>query len=314
MKFLRLAALLLTCPSFSFGVNKDLVQMQRDLEAKIDAMQMGLNSKLDTLAGTLTAMQNDTRRTAEQVATLQESMTNSLAKSLTPVAGLSGRVDSVGDEVRSLKDSLAELNTRLERMDAKLTDMKNQIQIIQSPPAAPPPADSNATPPPGSATQGPYPQSGLLPGQTLSSGAAGPAMPPRGMSAEASYTAAMRDMQTGKTDLAYTEFQQFLTYFPNTELAAKAQYYLGEIDYKRGDYNSAIKGFDVVLERYPENPKTADAHLMKAQALLKSNQRGRAVQEFRILVANYPRTEDARQALQQLRSLGVSAGTATSHR
>ncbi len=296
MKFVRLTALLLICSSFSFGVNKDLVQMQRDLEAKIDAMQAGLNTKLDTLAGALSAMQNDTRRTAEQVATLQESVGNSVAKSLTPLQGLSGRMDTVGDEVRSLKDSLAELNTRLERMDAKLTDMKNQIQIIQSPPAAPPPTDPNA------------PQTGL-PGQAPT-GVPGQAAPPRGMSADASYTAAMRDMQTGKMDLAYSEFQQFLTYFPNTELAAKAQYYLGEIDYKRGDYTNAVKGFDLVLERYPENPKTADAHLMKAQALLKSNQRGRAVQEFRILVANYPHTEDARQALQQLRSLGISAGTA----
>jgi tol-pal system protein YbgF len=305
MKFFRLAALLLTCSSFSFAVNKDLVQMQRDLEAKIDAMQAGLNSKLDVLTGTLSAMQSDTRRTAEQVATLQDSVSNSVAKSLTPVAGLSGRVDTVGDEVRSLKDSLAELNTRLERMDAKLTDMKNQIQIIQSPPAAPPPADGNAAAalPPGSSApsaqiQGPTP-----------AGAVGSAAPPRGVSAEASYTAAMRDLQTGKTDLAYNEFQQFLTYFPNTELAARAQYYLGEIDYNRGEYSNAVKSFDAVLERYPENPKTADAHLMKAQALLKSNQRTRAVQEYRVLVTNYPRTENARKALQQLRTLGVSAST-----
>jgi tol-pal system protein YbgF len=305
MKFLRLAALLLSCSSFSFAVNKDLIQMQRDLEARIDAMQAGLNSKLDVLTGTLTAMQSDTRRTAEQVATLQEAVANSVAKSLTPVAGLSGRVDTVGDEVRSLKDSLSELNTRLERMDAKLTDMKNQIQILQNPPAAPPTADPNAAvPPPGSA-----PQSGSLSGQTPVGGA-GVALPPRGMSAETSYTAAMRDLQTGKTDLAYTEFQQFLTYFPDTELAARAQYYLGEIEYNRGEYSNAIKSFDKVLERYPENPKTADAHLMKAQALLKSNQRTRAVQEFRILVANYPRTENARKALQQLRALGASAATA----
>jgi tol-pal system protein YbgF len=309
MKFIRLAALLLTCSSFSFAVNKDLIQMQRDLEARIDAMQAGLNSKLDVLTGTLGAMQGDTRRTAEQVATLQESVANSVAKSLTPVAGLSGRVDGVGDEVRSLKDSLAELNTRLERMDAKLTDMKNQIQILQSPPAAPPPGDPNAAaPPPGAA-----PQSSQLQGPAPVA-QVGPALPPRGMSAEASYTAAMRDLQTGKTDLAYTEFQQFLTYFPNTELAARAQYYLGEIDYNRGDYTTAVKSFDTVLERYPENPKTADAHLMKAQALLKSNQRTRAVQEYRVLVTNYPRTENARKALQQLRTLGVSASSTTSKR
>jgi tol-pal system protein YbgF len=294
MKLLRFAALLLTCSSFSFAVNKDMVQMQRDLEAKIDAMQAGLNTKLDTLTGTLQAMQNETRRTAEQVATIQESVNNSVAKSLAPVAGLGGRVDSMGDEVRSLKDTLGELSGRLERMDAKLTDLKNQLQIMQSPPAAPAGAPTAS------------PQGALTPNQ-FPGGPSGIVTPPVGVSADASYTAAMRDLQTGKTDLARSEFQQFLTYFPNTELAAKAQYYLGEIDYNRNDYANAVKNFDLVLERYPENPKTADAHLMKAQALLKSGQRARAVQEFRVLVSNYPRTEDSRKALQQLRSLGAGS-------
>ncbi len=64
----------------------------------------------------------------------------------------------------------------------------------------------------------------------------------------------MRDLQTGKSDLAYNEFQQYLTYFPNTEFAARAQYYLGEIDCDRANYPNAIHNFDLVLERYPENP------------------------------------------------------------
>jgi tol-pal system protein YbgF len=130
------------------------------------------------------------------------------------------------------------------------------------------------------------------------------------MSADKSFTDALRDLQTGKTDLAYNEFQQYITYFPNTEYAANSQYYIGEIDYNRGNYTGAVKAFDAVLEHYPSNPKTSDAHLMKAYALLKSNQRNKAVQEFRVLVAKYPNSDNSRKALQQLRSLGVSAATA----
>jgi len=124
------------------------------------------------------------------------------------------------------------------------------------------------------------------------------------MSADKSYNDAATDLQTGKTDLAYSEFQQYLTYYPNTELAANAQYYLGEIDYNRSHYPAAVKAFDAVLEHYPNNPKTSDAHLMKAYALLKSNQKTRAVQEFRVLVAKYPNSDNARRALQQLRAIG----------
>jgi tol-pal system protein YbgF len=301
MKFVRLAGLLLTCSSFSFAVNKDLVAMQRDLEDRITAVQQSINSKLDTLTGIVQAMQSDTRRTADQVAALQDTVTNGVAKSLAPVNGMSSKVEAMGDDVRSLKDALADLSSRLERMDAKMTDLKNQLQIIQNPPAAPGAAA------PGSAPTG------------SPSGPGGPASgqagaPPVGMSANDSYTAAVRDLQTGKTELAYSEFSQYLQFFPNTELAANAQYYLGEINYNRGDYNGAVKAFDAVLERYPDNPKTPDAHYMKAMALLKSGERTRAAGELRILVKNYPHTDDARKALAQLRALGLSAGTSTAKR
>jgi tetratricopeptide (TPR) repeat protein len=134
-----------------------------------------------------------------------------------------------------------------------------------------------------------------------------PAATPSIKSADRSFAEAMRDLQTGHSDLAYSEFEQYLTDFPNTELAAKAQYYLGEIDYNHADYSSAIHNFDLVLARYPENTKTADAHLMKAYALLKTNDRVGSIQEFRILVREYPHTDDARKAVQQLRSFGVSS-------
>lgn len=291
MKFLRLGLLALTFSPYCFAVNKDIVQLQRDLEERINAVQNDLDSKLSALTGMLTAMQADTRHTADQVARLQDVVNTSISKSLAPVGGLSNQVNTMGDDVRSLKDSLADLSARLERMDAKMTDLKNQLQIIQNPPAAP----------------GAAPGTPGAPAPT-----AGQSGPPPGMSADKSYTDAVRDLQTGKADLAYNEFQQYLQYFPNTELAANAQYYLGEINYNRGDYSAAITAFDAVLERYPENPKTPDAHLMKAMALLKSNQRNRAVQEFRVLVQDYPHTDDARKALQQLRALGASAAGSSS--
>ncbi len=322
MKFLRLAALLVTFSTFSFAVNKDIVALQRDLEDKINAVQNDVNSKLDTMNGMLTAIQADSRRNAELLSSMQDNVSAGVSKSLAPVNGLNGRVDAVGEDVRSLKDALADLSARMERMDAKITDLKNQMQIMQSPPPAPSGSNPSggANPPAGLSP----PQSSILPQMppagSSPTGTPGvspnPAVaaPPRGMSAERSYTDAMRDLQTGKSDLAYSEFQQYLTYFPNTELAAKAQYYLGEIDYNRGKYADAVKNFDIVLERYPENPKTADAHLMKAYSLMRANERNRAVQEFRVLVANYPHTDDARKALQTLRQLGVSAATSTAKR
>jgi len=299
MKVLRLGALALICSAISFGASKEIIELQRDvalLQDKMDAMQRDLDTKLGALTAMLQQVQDNSTKAN---ATLEDTLNNGVGKQLAPVAGLSTKVDSMGDDVRALRDALNDLNARLERMDAKMTDLKNQMQIIQNPPVAP-----GATVP------------GTTPGQTGQPGQAGTTgTPPAGMTAEKTYTDARRDMQTGNTDLALQEFQQYLTYFPNTELAANAQYYIGEIYYNRNDYNNAIPAFDAVLERYPENPKTADAHFMKGMALVKAGQRNRAVQEFRTLVANYPRTDDARKAQQQLRQLGASAsGPATARR
>jgi TolA-binding protein len=283
MKFLRLLTLTVTFSSFSFAVNKDIVALQRDLEAKMDAMQQTLSSKIDVMTGALQAIQNDSRRTADQLATLQESLSSALSRSLTPVNNLNTRVESMGEDTRALRDALADLSARLERMDAKITDLKNQMQIMQNPPAAPGAPGSVTTP--------------GAPGQPPSAATA----PPAGMSAEKTYTDARRDQQTGNIDLAYQEYQQYLTYFPNTELAANAQYYMGEIDYNRGSYKNAVQAFDAVLERYPNNPKTADARYMKGMALAKDGQRTRAVQELRSLVQSNPNTEQARKATQALR-------------
>jgi tol-pal system protein YbgF len=291
MKVLRVAALTLTWSALSFGASKEMVELQRDvalLQDKMDTLQRDLDTKLGALTAMLQAVQDNSARSN---ASLQDALSNGVGKQLAPVSGLSTKVDSMGEDVRALKDSLNDLSARLERMDAKMTDLKNQMQIIQNPPAAPGAAAPGAAP-------GTQPQAGSAAG------------PPAGMTAEKTYTDARRDLQTGNTDLALQEFQQYLTYFPNTELAASAQYYIGEISYRRGDYTNAIPAFDAVLERYPENPKTADAHFMKGMALLKAGQRNRAVQEFRTLVANYPRTDDARKAQQQLRQLGASASSA----
>jgi tol-pal system protein YbgF len=296
MKFVRLAALMLIGSALSFGASKEIVELQRDvalLQDKMDTMQRDLDTKLGALTAMLQAVQDNSARSN---ASLQDALSNGIGKQLTPVSSLSTKVDTMGEDVRALRDALGDLSGRLERMDAKMTDLKNQMQIVQNPPAAP-----GVSAPAGS-------EPGAAPGAQPQQGNA--AGPPAGMTAEKTYTDARRDLQTGNADLALQEFQQYLTYFPNTELAANAQYYIGEILFRRSDYNNAIPAFDAVLERYPDNPKTADAHFMKGMALLKAGQRNRAVQEFRTLVANYPRTDNARKAQQQLRQLGASASSA----
>jgi TolA-binding protein len=275
MKFVRLAALTLLCSSYSFAVNKDIIALQRALEEKMDAMQASFDKQIAALTESMRTIQGDTRHNAELIASMQESLSGAVTRSLGPVTGLTAKVEAMNEDTKALRDALADLAGRLERMDAKVTDLKNQLQIMQSPPPAP-------------ATTG-------TPGQPGTA-----SIPPMGMSAEKTYNDARRDQQTGNLDLAAQEYQQYLTYFPTTELAANAQYYLGEISYAKADYKAAADAFDAVLERYPNNPKTADAKYMKGMALAKDGQRTKATQELRSLMQTSPNSEQARKAAQAL--------------
>jgi tol-pal system protein YbgF len=306
MKVLRLGILALTFSSFSFAVNKDLLALQRELDARLDAMQQQeqqLASKLDMLNGMITAMQNDTRRTADQVAGMQDVLRNTVASSLGPVSNLGTKVDATSEDVRSLRDALADLASRLERMDAKITDLSRQMQIMQSPPPAP--GTQGTSGPPGGA---------LTTGGTGTPSQGGTTGAPTGVSAAQLFTDARRDQQTGNTQLAVQEYQQYLSYFPNTEYAASAQFYLGEIAFNQGDYKTAIPYFDAVLERYPQNPRTKDAAYMKGMALARSGQRTQAVQELRALIQKYPGSEQARKAQGALADRSLFPSSATTRR
>ena len=287
-----------------FGVSKEMVELQRDVSSLQDAVktiQRTLDEKFSAIQTLQQQQADNTIKTQQQMTSLENGLPGTVGAGLRPIANLGERVNAMGDDVHALQSTLNELNTRLERMDAKITDLKNQISISQNPPPAPgttvPAQGQLGTGQQGAPTQGPP-----------------MATPPMGMSAEKSYTDARRDLQAGNAPLAQKEFHDYLTYFPNTEYAPGAQYYIGQIYFNQGDYAGAIQAFDAVLERYPENPRSADAHLMKGQALLKSNQRNKAVQEFRTVVTNYPKTDDARQALFQLRQLGVASASAGTSR
>ncbi|HEX4232537.1 MAG TPA: tol-pal system protein YbgF [Bryobacteraceae bacterium] len=292
MKVLRVAALALVCSTVCLGASKEIVELQRDVELlqdKINTIQRTLDEKFAQLQTLMQVSSDTTKDTNTQLHDLGNSVGRSVGAQLAPVTNLNQRVEGVSEDVRALKDSLADVEARLDKLDTKLSDVQRTIQIQQNPPQAPPPA--------GSTDQ---------PGATPPNSQSGAPTPPPNMSADQSFTTAVRDLETGNNELALKEFQDFLTYFPNAALAPNAQYYIGEIEFNQGNYNDAIKAFDAVLERYPAGPKTPDAHYMKGRALLKNGQRTRAVQEFRDLIANYKGTNAARNAQDQLRQLNAT--------
>ncbi|MCW5976954.1 MAG: tetratricopeptide repeat protein [Bryobacteraceae bacterium] len=193
-----------------------------------------------------------------------------------PVAALGSKVDSMSNEFRFVRESVADLNGRLGKLQTQVGDLKSAVDVLAAPPA----------PPPG--------------GYATPSGGGSPAM-----SADLLYNNARRDQTGGQLDLALAQYQEFVRNFPNADLAPQAEFHIGEIHYAKGDLQAAIEAFDLVLEKYPENQKTPDAMYMKAMSFAKAGDKASAGRELRALLKKYPDGEVAGKARSRLKELGL---------
>jgi tol-pal system protein YbgF len=159
---------------------------------------------------------------------------------------------------------------------------------------------SSSVPPSASNTSAPPPT-----GAGSSSSPAGPAP-----SADNLYSNGLRDITSGKYDLARQEFQDYLKYYGDTDLASNAQFYLGEIAYQQKNYEQAVSEYDRVLTNYPKSFKLVTARYKKGIALIDLGQKTAGVRELREVVKRYPGTEEERRARARLKELGVSVTAA----
>jgi tol-pal system protein YbgF len=212
----------------------------------------------------------------------------SLQKSVQDVQANSGaRLDTMSTQVQGLSDNLEEIKSRLGKLNQQLVDLQNSIQNIDAKISGGPAAPSTANPT-----------------ASTSSPAVGPG--PGAPSADTLYSNGLRDITSGKYDLARSEFQDYLKFYGDTDLASNAQFYLGEISYKQKQYDDAVSSYDRVLTNYPKSFKLAPARLRKGMALIELGQKTAAVRELREVVRRYPGTEEDRQARAKLKELGVA--------
>ncbi len=311
MKIIGVTCLLLASIPLSFGASKEMVELQRDV-AQLQDQVRGLQKSLDQL----TVMVQQTYNTGDKANTSIAVMQNNLSDAIKrvqemvaqPVLGLSTKVDAMSEDFRNLRETVNDLNTRIGKLDAKMTDLGNAITVIRQP--APPPATPGA---PG--TNGLQTPAGTGPaGASLPPATAGPTAPPAGMQAESLYSNAYRDYLGGNYDLALSEFNDYIKYFNETQFAPNSQFYIGNIYYKKQDYPNALQAFDAVLEHYSDNSKTPGAHYWKGKTLLAMGKRDAAAKEFREILSKYPDSDVAPSAKAELRSLGLSTSTGTAPR
>src|ERR1700691_1644706 len=124
------------------------------------------------------------------------------------------------------------------------------------------------------------------------------------------YNNALRDYNAAKNDLAKQEFSDYVKFYPNTDLAGNAYFYLAELAYKQGNFQEAVTNYDQVLQNFPTGNKAPSSDLKKGLALIELGKTDDGIAQLRHVIQRYPRSNEALQARDRLRKLGVST-TAT---
>ena len=280
--------LLALSPALMMGQKRDdILSIQRDvaqLQDQVKLLQAGQDQKLTALEGLVRQALEQSNSVSVAAGTLQRTLTDRLndqqAKVEAPIAILGTKVDQSADEMRAVRENLADLGRRLAALDNKLADISSAVRTMNTPAVAPPPP----------------PTASVTPVSTA------PAAP-RGVTAESLWQKAVRDYTGAKDKQALAEFADFLKYFPDHANAPEGQYYMGLI-YDHGEqYDDAAQVFQAVVERYPESPKAADAMYMKGVEYQKGGSDKEAIGAYRAFIKQYPKHINVPKAQARLRIL-----------
>ncbi|MGD0569540.1 MAG: tetratricopeptide repeat protein [Candidatus Sulfotelmatobacter sp.] len=258
----------------AWGVSKEMVQLQtqvQQLQEQMTAMQRSFDERMGVMKNLVEQNSDAVNKLVGTLTTLQTTLQTNLQKQQGDSAT---RVDQLSGQIQALNDTLDELKARLAKVSKQLDDMQSSQQSLGAQQAA----------------------------QLAQQQAAAQAPPP-----DVLYNNALRDYNGDKNDLATQEFSDYIKFYPNTDLAGNCYFYLGEIQFRQGNYQQAAQSYDQVLQNFPGGTKTASAQLKKGFSLIELGKQDDGVTELRHVIQRYPRSNEALQARERLKKLGVSA-------
>jgi tol-pal system protein YbgF len=229
-------------------------------------MNQSFNENMGVMKSMVTQQTDSTNKVAAAVADLQSSLNKQ-------TTDRSAQVDQISGQIQALNDTMDELKVRLAKLSKQLEDMQSTQQSLAA-------SQSQAQQQAQAMAQAPAP--------------------------DVLYNNALRDYTGGNNDVATGEFNDYIKFYPNTDLAGNSYFYLAEIAYKAGDFKKAVTNYDQVLQNFPSGNKASAAQLKKGLALLELGQQDAGVQELRHVIQRYPKTIEATQARDRLRKLGAA--------
>lgn len=266
---LSLALIFAVAVTPAWGVSKEMVQLQTQVQALQDQMtqmQQSFNERMGVMKNLMDQNTDSMNKVAASMTQLQGSLEKLQGDN-------GGKVDQLSGQIQALNDSLDELKARLNKVSKQLEDMQASQQSLAANQAS----------------------------QQALQQAAAQAPPP-----DVLYNNALRDYNAAKNEIATQEFSDYIKFYPNTDLAGNSYFYLAEIQFRAADYASAAKNYDLVIQNFPSGNKSASASLKKGFALIELGQKDDGIAELRHVIQRYPKSNEALQARDRLRKLGVS--------
>jgi TolA-binding protein len=294
----------------AFAVNKDMVQLQTQIQQLQDAVAR-LQQSNDERMGVMKDLIQQSADSINKMAVTVDALHRQLQ---TQQEAQGGKVDQLSGQIQSLNDSVDEIKARLGSLQKLMQDVQGQqqsmnanIQNTPQPGGSASPVPVNPIPAPsGTTTPAPIVRKGKpsadVPLAATPATSSGPAVPP----ADELYKTALGDYMAAKYTLAAAEFGDVVKNYPDNPLSGNSYYYQAEIDYRGGRYAASIKSYDSVLEQYSDSNKVPVAHLHKGMALIALNQKEAGVREFRTLIQRFPNSPEAMQARSKLSGMGVT--------
>jgi tol-pal system protein YbgF len=258
--------LLIICIPPASAANKDIIELQTQvsqLQQQITQMKQSFDERMGVMRNLLEKNTDAANKVSAAIGELQASINKQQQDR-------SGQGDQLSGQIQALNDTMDELKVRLTKLSKQLEDMQAAQQSMAA-------QQSQAQQQAQAIAQAPAP--------------------------DVLYNNALRDYNGAKNDLAIQEFNDYVKFYPNTDLAGNAYFYLAEIQFKAGDYQKAVANYDLVLQNFPSGNKAAAAQLKKGYALLELGKEDEGIQELKHVIQRYPRTNEAVQARERLRKL-----------
>jgi len=249
----------------------------QDLKAVRSELNQKMEEKLDAMDAELAAV--------KKTATNLESMRKGQANTAADIADLRDNIQQLRGQVEALKKDLA-VNTKKEEQAfdnllLKINFIENFLEIGKK-------DNANDTPPDKSSN---------------STGTVVVKDQAKKQDKDKTYSAAYQIFKDGNYDKARTEFQNFLTTYPNSEYSDNAQFWIGECYFREKKYEQAILEYEKVTKNYPNGSKVPYALFKQGLSFLNLGDKTSAKLLLQQVIKDYPNTSQARAARSKLQEI-----------